>query len=217
MRWVIFLSLVVLAVAVSAQREERRTIIWQGVEREYVVHHPAQEAASPVPLVVALAGLTQDLNSLRHWLPIDPIADQHGFAVAYPEALEKKWSYWQGGGALLPGQDIEEVDDVGFVAAVIATLVKEGLADPARVYVTGISRGALMSWTLACQGADLFAAVAPLSSAMTAWQAANCHPSRPLPIVAVDGTEDPVQLYDGFIYAPLVPRLISVPETMAFW
>ena len=217
MRWFMSLFLIVLPIAVSAKQEERRTIIWQGIQRAYVVHHVAQEAAFPVPMVVALAGLTQDLDSLHHWLPIDPVADQHGFAVAYPEALGRKWSYWQGGGVLLPGQDTEEVDDVGFVAAVVETLIKEGVADPARVYVTGISRGALLSWTLACQRADLFAAVAPLSSAMTAWQATNCHPSRPLPIVAVDGTEDPVQLYDGFIYAPPTPRLISVPETMAFW
>jgi polyhydroxybutyrate depolymerase len=111
----------------------------------------------------------------------------------------------------------EEVDDIGFISAVVDTLVKEGVADRARVFVTGISRGALMTWTLACERADLFAAVAPISSAMTETQQSNCHPSRPVPVIAVDGTDDTTQFYDGFIYAPPVPRLLSVPETMAFW
>lgn len=211
----LLLLLLATPVAASAQQDEARTMTWQGIERHYAVHRPAQ--SPPLPLVVALAGLGQDLEGLRHWLPIDPVADQNGFMVAYPEAIGGKWSYWRGGGIAVPGQGGAEVDDVGFVAAVVATLIREGAADPARVYVTGISRGALMSWTLACERAELFAAAAPLSSGMTAWQEANCHPSRPVPIIAVDGTEDPVQFYDGFIFPAPVPRLISVPETMAFW
>ena len=218
MRGVIFVVLLLMVPgAVCARQDESRIMTWQGIERHYAVHRPAQGLPSAAPLVVVLAGLGQDLESLHRWLPIDPVADRHGFIVAYPEAIGGKWSYWRGGGILVPAHATEEVDDVGFISAVVETLVKEGTADPKRVYVTGISRGALMSWTLACERADLFSAAAPLSSAMTAWQASNCHPSRPLPIVAVDGTEDPVQFYDGFIYPPPVPRLISVPETMAFW
>ena len=218
MRCVFLLVLLLMVpIAAFAQQDEARTMTWQGIERHYAVHRPAQGLSSPAPLVVALAGLEQDLESLHRWLPIDPVADHHGFVVAYPEAIGGKWSYWRGGGILVPDHGTEEVDDVGFISAVVGTLVKEGVADPARVYVTGISRGALMSWTLACERADLFAAAAPLSSAMTAWQESNCHPSRPVSIIAVDGTEDPVQLYDGFISQPPIPRLISVPETMAFW
>ena len=218
MRGVILLVLLLTPpLAVFAQRDEARILLWQGIERHYAVHGAAQGLSFPAPLVVVLAGLGQDLESLHHWLPIDPVADRRGFVVAYPEAVGGKWSYWRGGGILVPDRGAEEVDDLGFISAVVETLVKEGTADPKRVYVTGISRGALMTWSLACERADLFSAVAPLSSAMTAWQASNCHPSRPLPIIAVDGTEDPVQFYDGFFYPPPLPRLISVPETMAFW
>jgi polyhydroxybutyrate depolymerase len=218
-RTLIVLLAAVLArpAAVSAQQDVSRSILWQGIERLYVLHTPEEGMPSRAPLVVALAGVEQNLESLRHWLPIDPVADQNGFAVVYPEAIGGKWSYWRGGGILLPGHHDEEVDDVGFIASVVETLIKDGVADPTRVYLTGVSRGALMSWTLACERADLFAAVAPLSSAMTATQKASCHPSRPLPAIAVDGTEDRAQPYDGFIYPSPAPRLISIPQTMELW
>jgi polyhydroxybutyrate depolymerase len=74
-----------------------------------------------------------------------------------------------------------------------------------------------MVWTLACQRPERFAAAAPLSSAMRESQLAACSPARPVPIVAMAGTADPVQRYDGWLGPPPLPRLLSVPETMEFW
>jgi polyhydroxybutyrate depolymerase len=217
MRCVGLLIALFLPVAAYAQRDEVRSVFWQGIERHYTLHLAGLSLPAAAPLVVALAGLGQDLNSLRRWLQLDPVADQHRFVVAYPEAIDEKWSYWHGGGILVPDHSTEDVDDVGFITAVVGALVSEGTVDPSRAYLTGISRGALMSWTLACERADLFDAIAPISSAMTAWQTSNCHPSRPVPIIAVDGTDDPIQPYDGLTSPPPIPRLTSVPETIAFW
>lgn len=216
MRQLIPLLLILLLAAPAAgQTNDARSLVWQGVERHYTVYRPAQ-AARPAPVVVALSGLTQGLASLREWLRLDSVADEHGFIVAYPRPIARKWSYWRGGAVLLPDGSAE-IDDVGFISAVVTALIAEGAADPARIYVTGLSRGALMSWTMACERADLFAGAAPISSAMSEWQRANCHPSRPLPVVAVDGTNDPVQFYDGWLSPPPIPLLLSVPETMGFW
>lgn len=195
------------------------TMLWQGVERTYVLYRP-EGISGPAPLVVALHGRDQDLASMRQWLAMDAEAEKNGFAVVYPQALGLLWNYWQDSAATLPGHPGEAIDDVGFIAAVVEALVKDGVAAPDRVYLTGISRGALMSWTLLCQRADLFRAVAPLASAMTAWHQAHCEPARLVPVIAEDGTTDPVQAYDGFLDPPSphpVPRLISVPETMEFW
>ena len=216
MRQIVPLLLMLLLgapLAAFGQTNEARSLVWQGVERHYTIYRSAQ-TGRPAPVVVALSGLTQSLENLRRWLQLDQAADQHGFVVAYPRPIARKWSYWRGGGVLLPDGSAE-IDDVGFISAVVDALVKEGAADPAHIYATGVSRGALMSWTLACERADLFAAVAPVSSAMTEAQLASCHPTRPLPVIAVDGTNDPVQFYDGWL-SPTI-HLLSVPETMAFW
>jgi polyhydroxybutyrate depolymerase len=159
MKILVLLSLLLPAAAL-AQRDDSRTLTWQGFERTYVVHFPAGDLSTPAPLVVALAGLTQHLDSLREWFPIDPVADQNRFIVAYPQAIDFKWNYWHGSGQLLPG-GTEEIDDVGFISAVVDNLVREHLADPARVFVTGLSRGALMSGSLACERAEMFNAAAP--------------------------------------------------------
>ena len=112
--------------------------------------------------------------------------------MAYPEAIEGRWSYWRGGSVLLPGQGTDEVDDVGFITVVLDALVAEGVANPGRIYVAGISRGALMTWTLACQRPERFAAAAPLSSGMTEAHPAACSPARPVALVAVAGPAAPV-------------------------
>lgn len=200
-----------------AQADEARTLEHQGVERRYLLRLPAVATPGPKPLVIALHGFTQPVESLRAWLRLDPVADREGFAVAYPEAIEGRWSYPQGGGVLLPGRDAEEVDDVGFLDALLDALAAEGVADPARAYVAGNSRGALMTWALACRRPERFAAAAPLSSGMREAQLASCSPARPVPIVAMAGTADPVQRYDGWLGPPPLTRLLSVPETMEFW
>ena len=50
---------------------------------------------------------------------------------------------------------------------------------------------------------------------MTDHQREACRPARPVPLMVVAGTADPVQSYDGW----LLPsgRLLSVPETLEFW
>lgn len=215
----VLFALVVGPAAVCAQADGARVLPHQGVERRYHLHVPSAAAApGPKPLVVALHGFTQPVESLRAWLRLDRVADREGFAVAYPEAVEGRWSYSPaGGGVPLPGRGAEEVDDVGFLDALLDALAAEGVADPKRVYVIGNSRGALMAWTLACRRPNRYAAAAPLSSPMREANLAACSPARPVPIVAMAGTADPVQPYDGSPARPPQTRLLSVPETMEFW
>jgi polyhydroxybutyrate depolymerase len=94
-------------------------------------------------------------------------------------------------------------------------LVSRKVADPARIYVTGVSRGGLMAFTLACALADRIAVAAPLLSGMTEYQREDCRPSRPVPMMVVAGTSDRVQSFAGG--QGQRGRLLSVPETMDFW
>ncbi len=72
---------------------------------------------------------------------------------------------------------------------------KELSIDPARIYATGISNGGGMANRLACDMADIVAAIAPVSGAYLSWQ--DCSPSRPVPVVAFHGTADQIVPYDG--------------------
>lgn len=187
----------------------------QGIERVATLHRPTSRQEGPAPLIVALHGLGQSIKGLHDWLHLDAEADHSGFAVVYPEAIERKWNYGR------PIQDPQmtvkgkPVDDIGYLSALIDATVKMKVADPARIYVTGMSRGGLMTYTMVCALSHKIAAAAPLITGMTDLQRADCRPKRPVPMMIVAGTHDDAQWYDGQL-AP-AGRLLSIPETMEYW
>lgn len=187
----------------------------QGINRLAMLHRPASLGAGPAPLIIALHGLGQSINGLRDWLRLDEVAAHNGFSVIYPQAIDLSWSYGKPLAQPMPVVHGETVDDIGFIRNMIDDLVARKLADPSRIYVTGMSRGGLMTFTLACALADRIAAAVPLITGMTDHQRNECHPARALPLMAVAGTDDKAERYDGDT-APN-GRLLSVPETMDFW
>jgi len=195
-------------------------LMHQGIERSAWLHQPPATGDGPRPLIVALHGQGQSVENLRGAsgccsLPLDGVADREGFLVLYPQAIDLRWSYGRPTVAAMPSVGDAPVDDVGFIRQLIDDLIARKLADPARVYVTGVSRGGLMAYTLACALADRIAAAVPIITGMTDLQREDCKPARPIPILVIAGTNDPVQSYDGAQLA--LGRLLSVPETVEFW
>lgn len=204
-----------------AQSDRDEALDYQGMTRHVQLHLPPGQADVGLrPLVLALHGLDphedwhETVGWFRAWWTMDAVADREGFVVAYPAAIGGRWSYSPQRPVPLPGHT-ELVDDLGFLAALIDRLVAERIADPARIFVTGPSRGGLMSWSVMCSLSDRIAAAAPLITGMTDGQLDSCHPARPVPLLALAGTADPSQPYEGRLYDGY--RLASVPETMEFW
>jgi polyhydroxybutyrate depolymerase len=144
---------------------------------------------------------------------LDAVADREGFDVLYPQGLTRRWAYVDTRPVGLP-DGLGLVDDVGFIGALLDKMVADHVADSARVYVAGVSNGALMAWTLACRMSDRLAGVAVLISGMVERQAQQCHPTRLVPLLVLAGTDDLTQDYDGAMGDNY--RLMSVPETLEF-
>jgi polyhydroxybutyrate depolymerase len=187
----------------------------QGIDRYTTLHRPPAPLPGPAALVIALHGLGQSIDSLHDWLHLDAAAERENFIVAYPQAVERKWSYGRPIQDPMPMVRGKPIDDIGFIRTLIDGLVVAKVADPARIYVTGMSRGGLMTYALVCALADRIAAAAPLISGMTDHQREDCRPSRAIPMMVVAGTNDEAQWYDGQITR--IGRLLSVPETMEYW
>jgi polyhydroxybutyrate depolymerase len=66
--------------------------------------------------------------------------------------------------------------------------------DTNRVYVAGMSHGAMMASTLACLMSDRIAAIAPVAGVR---HPDGCTPTRPVPIITFHGTDDPYIGYEG--------------------
>jgi polyhydroxybutyrate depolymerase len=161
-----------------------------GLVRTYELHVPAG-VEHPSGLVVNLhaAGATgRDQAALTHY---DSVADTHGFAVLYADGIDFSWA--DGRGASVP--DRQGVDDVGFISALVTKVVNDYGIDPGHVFATGLSAGGFMATRLACDRADLFAAVAPVAGTLGA--NVGCAPSRPVAVMQTNGTADPIVPFDG--------------------
>jgi polyhydroxybutyrate depolymerase len=205
-----------VAALAAASAASADTIDIDGVKRSYTVQLPAKRL---VPLVVVLHGKTQrgaDMMTRTAW---PQVAKRDGFAVVFPDGLNHAWADARTkAGPALRGPPAG-TDDVAFIAKLVEKLVANGTADPRRIYVTGISNGGAMAMTLVCARADLFAAGASVSMNLTDEAAVTCHPSRPLPMLLMNGTADPLVPYEGgrgsSYYA--ADGFWSTDETLAFW
>jgi len=160
-----------------------------GTTRSYELHVPASyDGSAPVALVLNFHGLTQTGNAQRAQSHMDDKADQEGFIVAYPNAVDNAWNSGR--------DDTNEEDDVGFTRAVIADLGARGCIDLRRVYATGMSNGGGMSHRLACEAADVVAAVAPSAGRLTLDPSA-CTPQRPISLIDFHGKNDTISTYEG--------------------
>lgn len=199
----------------------RGSIEFHGVTRTYALYVPASlQPGVPAELVVALHGGGGNAANLERTIGLDAIAEREGFLVVYPDGsgrLEDILLTWNAGNCCGYALD-EQVDDVGFVRAVVDQLSGMYAIDPHRVFATGMSNGGMMSYRLACEAADLFAAVAPVAGALNV---ADCEPVEPVSVLAIHGAADQHVLFEGgppIVKADVHERVDrSVHYAMTFW
>lgn len=164
---------------------QARTFDHGGRQRTYLLH-PAPTGLERALLVV-LHGSGGRGRMVERRTGFDAIAERAGVVVAYPDGVDAVWNDgWR---------PASVVDDVGFLSALVDSLVAEFDIDPARVYATGFSNGGGMVHRLACESTR-FAAIAPVAGYMPARIAERCRGGPPVSVLAVHGTDDAVVPYD---------------------
>jgi polyhydroxybutyrate depolymerase len=165
-----------------------------GRTRTYRVVVPDPIAADgPVPLLIALHGGTGSGRQFERVSRFDDLAREHGFIVVYPDGIEiggrgllARGHVWNGGKCCSRAAR-ENVDDVGFIAGVIDRVTADHAIDPARIYATGHSNGAIMSYRLACELADRVVAIGVQAGAI---EVDDCSPAEPVSVLAIHGLAD---------------------------
>jgi len=192
-----------------------RTLLFDGLERTYILHiPPGLDASHPVPLVLAFHGIGLDGNEMIRISGFNAQADASGFIVVYPEGTGNKKS-WNGGHCCGEAM-LNNVDDVGFVQALLEELSTIIPLDRSRVYATGFSNGAIMVYRLACELADRIAAIGAVSATQAAEDLPTCQPARPVPVIHFHGTDDDANPYNGGETA-IGAHFLAVPDAMQFW
>jgi polyhydroxybutyrate depolymerase len=191
-----------------------------GVARSYVVHLPPAREARPA-VVLNFHGGGGNARQYQAYVQMDSLADQAGFLVVYPNgsgALRERLLTWNAGGCCGFAMRMN-VDDVGFVRALLDDLAARIAFDRARVYATGLSNGAMMSYRLAAELPDAIAAIAPVAGAM---MLGSQPPAHAMPVLHIHSVDDHRALYGGGLGAPFPftnVRVLhpSVEQRLALW
>jgi polyhydroxybutyrate depolymerase len=138
------------------------TLQHDGRERRYLIHDYSGD--KPAPVVFVLHGGGGHPENAENMSQFDVIAAREKLIVVYPGGTGGmpggRLLTWNAGHCCAYARE-NNVDDVGFIRTIIDGLVASGRADPKRIYVTGMSNGAMMSHRLARELPDRIAAIAP--------------------------------------------------------
>ena len=181
------------------------SLSFAGVDYGYLVHlPPSYDGTKRAPLVLNWHGYTSNAQQQELFSNFDAVADEEGFIVVYPNSPDASWN----AGTCCGGNGR---DDVGFARALVAEISSKACIDAKGIYSMGMSNGGFMSFRLGCEAADLFAAIAPVAGKIGV---ADCHPVRPISLMAFHGTADTFVAYDT---GALSPDMLTVPDTARKW
>ncbi len=155
-----------------------------GEERTYLAYVPAAAVAESgdIDLLIALHGMGGDGEGVRSTTGFDAYADERGFVVVYPNALEQN-------GAPKWDPSNRRHHDIDFIEAIIAEVTKLSGNRIGNVYIAGFSNGSVMAQAAACLIEDIDG-VAAGSAGLGPEMLPYCDLARPLPYIGFYGTED---------------------------
>lgn len=174
----------------------RRELRVDGRDRSYLIHVPPDVKSGPTAVVLVFHGGGGNAENAARMSHFDRAADRHGFVAVFPEGtgrLRDRLLTFNAGNCCGTALD-DGVDDVAFTRALVEDVATVVPVDRKRLFVTGMSNGGMMSYRLACEAADLFAAAAPVAGANNL---EACRPSLPVALLAVHGTADRSVKFEG--------------------
>lgn len=172
------------------------TITVGALQRTYTLRLPSTyNGADVMPMVIAMHGGFGSGAQLEEQSGLTEKGEQEGFIVVYPDGVAGTLNIrtWNAGGCCGYAMN-NHIDDVGFINALLDTLIAGHAIDTQRIYATGMSNGGFMSYRLACELSERIAAIAPVSASMTI---DVCQPSRPVPVIALHSFLDTSVPYLG--------------------
>lgn len=197
----VFLSL--MAFFANAQTSTG-AIEHDGLTRDYILHLPAgYDASISYPFVYNLHGYTSNAQQQQFYSAMDITSDANGFIVCYPNGIDNSWNVGLPGGS--------SADDVSFLLNLVDSLAVDYSINYDRLYSCGFSNGGFMSYKLACEQGDKFAAIASVTGSIVPSQLEACDPIRKMPVMQIHGTSDPTVPYNGSSFSA------PVEDVVDFW
>ena len=187
---------------------ETDTFDFENQTRQYGVFLPKNyDETDSFPLVIYLHSYGWTPEQGMEYTGLNNVADRFGFIVAYPNANPN----WNSGIGENPKWPTPDINDVGFINAMIDTIDFEYNIDLNRVYACGFSNGGFMAYKLACVLGHRLAAIASVGGVISNNTMAVCDTLSTMPILHMHGTKDSFVPIDG------KEGWNSVNQTLNFW
>jgi polyhydroxybutyrate depolymerase len=207
------------ATPVRAPGDYRFSFVHDGITREYLVHVPRSYRGAATPMLIALhgGGGDADFQASDSKYKLISKSEQAGFIAVFPNGYSRFQSgilaTWNAGTCCGKAQE-NGIDDVGFIREVIARMERQANIDKRRIFATGMSNGAMMSWRLACEAPEI-RAIAPVAGTDNT---PSCKPARPVPVIEFHAADDDHVPFNGGVgVGPSHVDFVSVPATQAKW
>ena len=183
-------------------------ILYNDVEREYILYVPeSYDGNSKLPLMLNFHGGSGNASGQLYTSDMRSLADTEKFILVYPQGLYDVWNV----SLSSDSESKNNTDDIKFIEMLINQIASTYSVDTTRVYATGFSNGAGMSYTLACTMSNKIAAIASMGGLLYIHTAENSKPS-PIAIMSMHGTADfsrPYEGIDNYYY--------SIDEIHQYW
>ncbi len=126
--------------------------------RAYRLYIPAKRPEGPMPLVVMMHGCTQSPEDFAIGTGMNGLAEEFGCLIAWPAQpqtanAQKCWNWFR------PEDQGRDRGEPAMIAGIVRDILQDHPADPARVYVAGLSAGGAAAAIMGAAYPDLFAAV----------------------------------------------------------
>ena len=218
MKKLLIILVLCLSLFTSAQQQITKTMIHDGILRDYIVYIPASyDGSNAYPLLFSFHGGGGTSSDFINTNDMRPIADTAGFIAIYPQAAidpdDGSFSWLH--------KAPTTHNDIFFIEAIIDTLSTQYMIDNNRVYACGYSEGGIFSYELGCRLNNRIAAFSSVSGSMlddafrdSYYNLGFCSPVHPTAVLLIPGTNDmsPHSTYIGF-----QPYYMSVDEITTYW
>lgn len=192
-----------------AEMEQTNSLIIDGLERSYELFVPSSESKA---IVIVLHGGGSNGKRMSKYTNFVELAKKENFILVFPNSFGKNWN---DGRKFLDSN----IDDVKFISKIIDQLNNKFDIDTKKVYVTGISNGALMCFKLAYEIPEKITAIAPVEGALSE-ELYKSNFKLKIPLLMMNGTKDPIVKYDGGqidFFSQKRGKILSVEDAFNFW
>jgi polyhydroxybutyrate depolymerase len=202
-----FLTIFIITNSVLAQTS--KTMEFDGLTRKYLEYVPSSyDGTQPFPIVLCLHGLGDNMDNFFS-IGMNYVADTANFIVLTPEAVPDPnfGNAWNSGASYSGIVLNPDVDDVGFLGALIDTLIENYNVSVNNIFVMGFSMGGFMTNRLACELIHRFKAAASVAGTMVASFSGS--PASAIPFCHFHGTADATVAYVNNYYGNDAEELVD--------